>query len=413
MPLDASIALGAQQQQQQQNPLAGIASLLQIVSAIQQNKSRQLADQKNEQMTPLQLQLLQMQIKNQEAQGPEHAAKAQKAQIDALAQARSMKAQNELVGLIDPNNRRYSQGSVPNKVFLSEADARAQALAADARGETVRNQSPNQNEVQQLLLQAYPKEVGKELSDSFFGNPKAATSSPLSKLIDERNSLPANDPRIAIYNDAITKSTTHQPPVNVYSGGVTAGVRPDGEPVFIQPSGRDNVNPRVIDPNIVRPRPTASEEKATNAAITSKKTFESIDRLAAELQRDIAAGEGTATGTVGIKGAITRVMEAGNAVLPGQAFNDTPALNVQSRKELLIGQIKELFDKGVLSNQDKQRIESALGVNRIITSPRAAINGIGEVRKILAEKKHSAGIADNIVPPNSDSKPKAEDFFRK
>ena len=78
--------------------------------------------------------------------------------------------------------------------------------------------------------------------------------SPLTNLIAERNALPPNDPRRIIYDQAITKLSTHQPPINVYSGSLTPALDEQGKPIFVQPSGRPDIPPRVA-PGI-RPMPT-------------------------------------------------------------------------------------------------------------------------------------------------------------
>ena len=55
MPLDPAIALGAAPQQAQQNPLAGLATLMQLVHAVQQNKTEQLKYKQMEETQPLTL----------------------------------------------------------------------------------------------------------------------------------------------------------------------------------------------------------------------------------------------------------------------------------------------------------------------------------------------------------------------
>lgn len=54
-----------------------------------------------------------------------------------------------------------------------------------------------------------------KVSEAYRAPEKPAGSSPLGKLIEEMNALPANDPRRGVYMDAIKKATTHAPATSV------------------------------------------------------------------------------------------------------------------------------------------------------------------------------------------------------
>lgn len=90
--------------------------------------------------------------------------------------------------------------------------------------------------------------------------PASTPASPqLIQIIAARDALPAGHPNRKILDQAIEKLSTHQAPVNVYSGSLTAGVDEDDNPVFVQPSGRPGVNPRVV-PNVRPPLKTPPEK---------------------------------------------------------------------------------------------------------------------------------------------------------
>ena len=66
--------------------------------------------------------------------------------------------------------------------------------------------------------------------------PKEMAQSDISRLIQERDSLPPGDPRRMLYENALTKSTTHQPPITVQNyPAPTSAIDPvTGKPVLVQ-----------------------------------------------------------------------------------------------------------------------------------------------------------------------------------
>lgn len=167
-----------------------------------------------QQQEALRQQMLEMQI-----------AQAKQAQAEAQAQAQR-----------DEAFRR----SIPNPGFQA-----SQAALAGGGGPTVANaaQIAPVDPRQQFLYEAVqarqiqpmdyfkatePKQpdykvVGDSLvkigngsvSEAFRGAPDPAKLSPVAQLMSEMNALPPGDPRRAIYQNAIIKATTHQPPANV------------------------------------------------------------------------------------------------------------------------------------------------------------------------------------------------------
>lgn len=104
-------------------------------------------------------------------------------------------------------------------------------------------------------------------------------SSALGKLIAERDSLPEGHPARAMYNQAIQKSATHAPAsqLNNY-GSPVAGVGPDGQPVFFQPSkggGAPTIVPG-ITPTPPKPTPPTGEENTAAGYLGRMKAAEKL-----------------------------------------------------------------------------------------------------------------------------------------
>lgn len=104
---------------------------------------------------------------------------------------------------------------------------------------------------------------------------RGKNSSPLGKLIGERDALPAGDPRRRLYDDAITKETTRQAPMSLTVGlqAPTAAIDPvTGQPVLVQPANKPGAQPQVL------------RDPATGKPFGAPKTGQG-DKLPAELQR--------------------------------------------------------------------------------------------------------------------------------
>lgn len=193
----------------------------------------------------------------------EREAKTLKAQMDFRQGLDQMSARSRLAELLNPKSSAYTQTDEPvvTRMIPNEAEAERAAIAHLQSGskEPYRTVTPNQGDLQSLLLQADPQHAIPQMLKNLNPQPQ----SPLAKLIAERDKLPPGDPRISIYEEAIKKSSTHQAPVNVYSGGLERGVTPDGKSVFVQGSGRADTPPRVVDPAIASPPPTPSDLRLT------------------------------------------------------------------------------------------------------------------------------------------------------
>lgn len=77
------------------------------------------------------------------------------------------------------------------------------------------------------------------------GEGKPENQSDLARLMTEMNSLAPTDPRRKVYQDAITKASTHRPGVSVSYGAPVAGVDSQGNHVFFQP-GKSGGAPFIV-----------------------------------------------------------------------------------------------------------------------------------------------------------------------
>lgn len=109
-----------------------------------------------------------------------------------------------------------------------------------------------------------PSKSGRLVRTGVKGATKEPTGSSLSKLIAERDALPANSPSRAIYDAAIRKETERSPGVTVnYGTTAQTGVDAQGNPVFFQTSPQGGA-PSIVQG--VRPRTEAMGAAESNAA---------------------------------------------------------------------------------------------------------------------------------------------------
>ena len=251
-------ALGSQPQQ---NPMAMLMQLMQLKQAQEQGEYQKSRMAHEAALRPLQMQKMQAEIESIPELAAKRRADAMAAQIEQMQKLSQIQGQNrlgELLNAQDPSQ--YTQGSVPNQMFQTPDAAREAMMQAEARGIPFSGVSPNQGQLQNTLSQADPKAAIAQMMKNLNPTPQW---SPLAKLMQERDKLPQGDPRRAIYEQAIEKSSTHQAPVNVYSGGLERGVDPQGRHIFVQGSGRADTPPRVVDPAIAVPPPTPGGVRAT------------------------------------------------------------------------------------------------------------------------------------------------------
>lgn len=95
--------------------------------------------------------------------------------------------------------------------------------------------------------------------------PDKPDQSPIAKLVAEMNALPPGSPLRKVYQDAITKATTHQPGVSVSYGAPMIGKDASGKDVFFAPP-KDPTKPPVIIGGVTPPSADKNTEDQSKAA---------------------------------------------------------------------------------------------------------------------------------------------------
>lgn len=155
MPLNPSIALGAQAPTQAQNPLSMLAQILQIQQLKQSGTLAELKAQHEQEMLPLLKQKMEAEIRNIPAQEEQRRTAAAAANIKMMGDLQQQQGRTALTDYFNPQSQNWSQGAQPNQVFSTEADALKAAMDADAKGQPFRMVA-NPSRLQALLSQADP-----------------------------------------------------------------------------------------------------------------------------------------------------------------------------------------------------------------------------------------------------------------
>jgi hypothetical protein len=240
-----------------------------------------------QQMAPLEMELIRAKVEQaREAArlAPQRAAMEHELNLSKIDKSRREGRMSEiqetgLAGLLQQMTRPYQspQGVAPTDGSQGAPDMMApndqaaiQALQAAGR-RPMRVDVGNPALTQAYQVMANPSGAIPEILRQ--QRPQTANESPIGKLMRERDALPPGHPMRAFYDQAIEKQSTHSPAVNVYSGSLTPGVDATGKPVFVQPSGRPDTPPRVVDnvfpapkPATLRAIPTPLANKLTEAA---------------------------------------------------------------------------------------------------------------------------------------------------
>lgn len=270
-----------------------------------------------QQQEALRQQMLEMQI-----------AQAKQAQAEAQAQAQR-----------DEAFRR----SIPNPGFQA-----SQAALAGGGGPTVANaaQIAPVDPRQQFLYEAVqarqiqpmdyfkatePKQpdykvVGDSLvkigngtvSEAFRGAPDPAKLSPVAQLMSEMNALPPGDPRRAIYQNAIIKATTHQPPANVSVNTDSLGLKPKDKFEMEQKLGADYSAATKLDSGIVS---TAQDIRNILQQGGALKDQAAIYKFAKALDPDGAVREADYAAIVKTAGGLDYVKTMVNKALTGEQLS--------------------------------------------------------------------------------------------
>ena len=94
------------------------------------------------------------------------------------------------------------------------------------------------------------------------GVPVPPTESPVARLMAERDALPPNDPRRSIYDNAISKATTHQPPLVQMGLGSPVPVETPQGPRLVLPPTKPGGKAEIVEiPGAGPAIPARSEEQ--------------------------------------------------------------------------------------------------------------------------------------------------------
>lgn len=215
------------------------------------------------------------------------------------------------------------------------------------------------------------------------GAPAATANSTLSKLIMERNALAPDDPNRKIYDDAIRKQTTSQPAVNVYSSTLVPAIDSQGNQVFVQPSGREGVAPRVVEG--VRPPESATTARTRRESESEQLTVDAV-RQRVNRMAEIVQRNPTAVGPAGVARRIGEAIGGVGESLGGPQVS-TPAIDFQNEQALLLADVRKLVEKDPnLSNTERERLYQTLGGGTFQT-PSSAIRTLNNVLQYVEGKR--------------------------
>jgi len=196
--------------------------------------------------------------------------------------------------------------------------------------------------------------------------PDKVEQSPIAKLIAERDKLPLGDPTRRIFDEAIKKAATHQPPVSVSYGAPVAGVDASGKSVFFQP-GKDGRPPAII-PGVAPPK----DPNALKLGEAQKKQVAGIDALSS------AVDEYT--------------KELSTFPLTG-VINPTDRARIGTKYNNMMLQAKEAYNLGVLNGPDYQILQSVVSdpvsIRGITTSNRSLALQANELKRMMQQVKGS------------------------
>lgn len=259
----------------------------------------------------------------------------------------------------------------PRSQFLFDALQARQLKPMDYLTATAKDTTPIKLGANERLLE--PK-TNRVLVDAM---PDPAKMSSVAQLLAEMNTLPPGDPRRAIYQNAITKATTHQAPISVTYGAPVAGVDSKGNPVFFQP-GKDGGAPAIVPG--VKPAQKLGE-KQQNQVVGIDALGQAVDEYVSSLSN----------------------------------WKKPDALNADKRAQIgtvynnMMLQAKEAYNLGVLNGPDLQIMEAVvrnpLTMAGMVTSNEALAKQATDLKRIM--NKIKANI--NKTPGNPDQEPAGVD----
>lgn len=239
------------------------------------------------------------------------------------------------------------QSGRPIEEVLPEAIAKGAEYRIDPERTTkhvqsVYAQTTPQGRSDVAFTQAYPELVAKQRAESMFAKPASqAAPSNVGKLLQERESLPPNDPRIAMYDAAIRKETaiaSQEKPIN------WATVQTDTGIVQVNPQTGEVRDLGVKAPPKSTPKGVMTPEQKSQAEITAQATLNQLTKLYEHPGRTSATGASSFMSMIPATDAKSFASELGT--FQAKAFLDA----VQAMKGL-----------GALTEAEGQRLVASIG----------------------------------------------------
>jgi len=207
--------------------------------------------------------------------------------------------------------------------------------------------------------------------------PSDADGSQLAKLVKEYAALPADSPMRKVYQDAITKATTHQPAATMNNyGAPAAGVDlSTGSPVFVvtNKAGEGKVMPGV------RPPRTAAEERAATEAETRARTGQQMLSVMGQARELLTKGNPTGSG-------IGSVLDAAGRAVGVSTPGAQTAAQLEAMSGWLVANVPRM--EGPQSDKDVENYKTMagkIGMRDVPVAERlAALKSVEELQRKYA-----------------------------
>lgn len=214
-------------------------------------------------------------------------------------------------------------------------------------------------------------------------NPDAAKASPLAQLIEEQKQLPDGSPQWKMYQDAITKATTHQPAAQQINYGQPTAVDLGGGVTGLAQFGNKPGAPiQIAKGPDGKPLKPAKDPNATKLGEGQKKQVVGIDALSTavdEYTKELASFP------------ISGVLNPNDRARIGTKYNN------------MMLQAKEAYNLGVLNGPDYQILQSVVAdpvsLRGITTSNRSLAAQANELKRMMLKIKGQITKTDDNSDP--------------
>jgi hypothetical protein len=209
--------------------------------------------------------------------------------------------------------------------------------------------------------------------------PKEVETTPLAKLIAERDKYPLGHPMRTIYDQRIRKESTHQPPASPTVTMLTPvpgyQIGPDGKlvPVYIQPGNRPGVAPSVL-PGVVPPQLAEEQrELAEKSHAAAQKASSMLSTI--ELARN---HPGRATGT-GLSSALHP-----NNYIPGTDAKNFSVVLDQLKGQAFLQAFESLKGAGAVTEQEGIKAGQAIARLNAAQSDGEFVSALDDLQEVAA-----------------------------